>query len=208
MPGNLIDLLGWTASALVLATFSLKTMIPLRMVAIASNVVFFSYGMLDHLMPITVLHGILFPINVYRFLQLRVLVARTRKAIHSEVRPFPWERIVSLLETKHFPAGTILMHKGDLADRMYLILDGTVRVEGKGITLGRGHVVGEIGLVTSEHLRTETVICDTALEAGVLSEEKIWSLFFQNPEFGVFLIKTVTSRLLADARKPPAELID
>lgn len=69
-------------------------------------------------------------------------------------------------------------------------------------------MVGEIGLVTSEHLRTETVICDTALEAGVLSEEKIWSLFFQNPEFGVFLIKTVTSRLLADARKPPAELID
>jgi hypothetical protein len=34
---------GWFASALVFATFFMKTMIPLRLVAITSNIAFMSY---------------------------------------------------------------------------------------------------------------------------------------------------------------------
>ena len=38
------ELVGYLASALVFATFYMKTMMPLRAVAIASNVAFISYG--------------------------------------------------------------------------------------------------------------------------------------------------------------------
>jgi hypothetical protein len=65
----LIDLLGYTASALVVLTFYMKEMIPLRMVALCSNVCFLAYGGSLHLGPVIVLHTMLIPINVWRLIQ-------------------------------------------------------------------------------------------------------------------------------------------
>ena len=46
----LIELLGWLAAGLVLLSFSLKTMVALRVAAICSNVVFFGYGLMADLL--------------------------------------------------------------------------------------------------------------------------------------------------------------
>jgi hypothetical protein len=61
-----LNLLGYAASATVLATFCMRTMLPLRIVAICSNVLFTTFGALAHIYPILVLHIILCPINVVR----------------------------------------------------------------------------------------------------------------------------------------------
>ncbi len=68
---------GWLASALVFTTFFMRTMIPLRLVAIASNVAFMAYavlglryGVFGRLYPILVLHASLLPLNVLRLRQL------------------------------------------------------------------------------------------------------------------------------------------
>jgi CRP/FNR family transcriptional regulator, cyclic AMP receptor protein len=60
-----VDILGYAASAAVLATFCMSTTIPLRILALGSNVLFMAYGYVDHLYPVFVLHAILFPVNVY-----------------------------------------------------------------------------------------------------------------------------------------------
>jgi hypothetical protein len=60
---------GYAASSLVLMTFCMKRMVPLRIVAICSNFAFFTYGLLLHLMPILLLHALLMPINIVRLLQ-------------------------------------------------------------------------------------------------------------------------------------------
>lgn len=64
-----VNLLGSIASASVLATFSMDTMVPLRAIAICSNVLFVSYGALTHIYPVLVLHAILLPINCRRLMQ-------------------------------------------------------------------------------------------------------------------------------------------
>jgi CRP/FNR family cyclic AMP-dependent transcriptional regulator len=46
---NWIELLGYAAVASVLATFCMRTKIPLRIMALASNVLFSVYGYLDGL---------------------------------------------------------------------------------------------------------------------------------------------------------------
>lgn len=61
-----ITLLGWTAAALVLATFCCRRMVTLRMVAIASNIAFVGYGGLAHLWPILALHVLMLPLNGWR----------------------------------------------------------------------------------------------------------------------------------------------
>ena len=68
-----VDVLGYAASATVLATFCMSTMIPLRIMALLSNVLFCSYGYFDHLYPVLILHATLFPINLLRLVQLHLL---------------------------------------------------------------------------------------------------------------------------------------
>ena len=59
--------IGWLASGLVFATFCAKRMLPLRTLAITSNVAFISYGYHDALWPIVILHAAMLPMNVVRF---------------------------------------------------------------------------------------------------------------------------------------------
>ncbi len=66
-----IDLLGYAASAAVFATFCTNTMLRLRMVAIASNVLFIAYGLTGHILPVALLHMVLLPINVTRLIAIR-----------------------------------------------------------------------------------------------------------------------------------------
>jgi hypothetical protein len=63
---RLVDCSGYIASLLVFLTFYMKDMVPLRVVALFSNVAFLVYGGALHLWPVILLHGALIPINIWR----------------------------------------------------------------------------------------------------------------------------------------------
>ena len=67
---NWVEATGYLASALVLATFCMKTMIPLRCAAISSNIAFIVYGFYGGLYPVLVLHAIFLPLNAWRAIQM------------------------------------------------------------------------------------------------------------------------------------------
>jgi hypothetical protein len=77
---NWVEATGYLASALVLATFCMKTMIPLRCAAISSNIAFIVYGFYDGLYPVLVLHAILLPLNAWRAIQMLRLIKRVEAA--------------------------------------------------------------------------------------------------------------------------------
>lgn len=62
---NLTDILGYAAAFLVLLTFSMKTMVQLRVVGILSNVFFIGYSYFAKAQPIMILHLILLPLNIF-----------------------------------------------------------------------------------------------------------------------------------------------
>jgi hypothetical protein len=64
-----IDFVGFGASAMVLATFCMTRMLPLRLLAIMSNILFSAYGYLDNLYPVLLLHLVLLPVNCLRLCQ-------------------------------------------------------------------------------------------------------------------------------------------
>ena len=64
-----VDRLGFNASGLVLATFCMKRLVPLRVLAITSNVTFILYGYRAGIEPVLVLHLILLPVNAFRLTQ-------------------------------------------------------------------------------------------------------------------------------------------
>jgi hypothetical protein len=81
---TLSQALGFLASGLVLLTFGMRTMGPMRVAAIGSNLAFIAYGLQLDLTPVWLLHGILLPLNAYRLLEWQQ--ARRRQA-RGEARP-------------------------------------------------------------------------------------------------------------------------
>ena len=65
-----VDYVGFLAALTVLATFCMDTILPLRGLAIASNILFIVYGSAAQLYPVLLLHAVLLPINISKIFQL------------------------------------------------------------------------------------------------------------------------------------------
>jgi hypothetical protein len=63
---NLTEFLGYAAASMVLATFAVRSIITLRSLAIASNVLFISYALSAAIAPVLILHLLLLPLNLWR----------------------------------------------------------------------------------------------------------------------------------------------
>ena len=76
---NTWEAIGYVASMLVLTAFGMKSMIPLRVVAMCSNLVFIIYGLGLGLIPIWSLHAALLPMNAWRLVEAFELVRNFRR---------------------------------------------------------------------------------------------------------------------------------
>jgi len=66
-----IDFVGYLAALMVLTTFCMDTIVPLRGLAIASNLLFILYGIAGQLYPVLLLHAVLLPVNIVKIVRLR-----------------------------------------------------------------------------------------------------------------------------------------
>jgi hypothetical protein len=64
-----VQILGWLAAALTLATFVCRDMRRLRLLAMAANAAFIGYGAAAQLLPVLMLHLALMPVNLWRLAQ-------------------------------------------------------------------------------------------------------------------------------------------
>jgi hypothetical protein len=65
------NLLSYAASCAVLATFLMRTMVRLRLVAILSNLLFAAFAYIQHIYPVLFLHAVLLPINLWRLKEIQ-----------------------------------------------------------------------------------------------------------------------------------------
>src|SRR5499433_3551603 len=142
-PANWVHWVGYAASLLVFSTFYMKTMIPLRCVAIASNLAFLTYGYFAGLYPVFLLHTVLLPLNVFRLHQMRKLIQRVRRSL---TRDFSLEWIIPFVTREDFKKEEALFRKGDPADKLYYLEKGAVRLPEVDRTLGAGEIAGEVGV--------------------------------------------------------------
>ena len=200
IPLDPVDLVGYLAGALVLATFYLQTMLKLRAVAICSNVAFITYGALTGAVPILVLHTLLLPLNVTRLLQMKRLIRRIVASTHADKSLAP---MIPFMQITRFPANTVLFTQGAAADTFYYVVKGELTAVTHKVDMGPGSVIGEIGVFMPAHTRSDTVICKSDAELGSISAAKARVLFFEHPEFAAFLTRIIAERA---ARAVPAPL--
>ena len=193
---NWIDLLGYAASASVLITFCMSTMVPLRVVAIGSNVLFATFGAFAHIYPVLVLHVVLLPVNVARLVQILRLIKGVRAAQLSEMSI---ESLLPFMSHRSAKAGQTLISKGEKADHMYYLVSGTMNIPELGKVIEPGAVLGEIGIFARDQKRMATVICVSDCELYEMSESKAKQLYFQDRSFGLAVLQLIIARLTEDA---------
>jgi hypothetical protein len=197
------EALGYIAAILVLLTFSMTTMVHLRIVGILSNVFFIAYGYLSSAYPITLLHCILLPLNILRLTQLLALVRKVESASDGEIN-MDWLRSVST--PRLIKAGEMLFRKGDKADRMMFVMSGAFRIGDLGIEISKGQFIGELGLLAPGQARTQSVECAADSEVLEITYEQAKALYFQSPKFGFYLLQLVSRRLFDDVQRLEQEL--
>ncbi|MCI0546485.1 MAG: cyclic nucleotide-binding domain-containing protein [Candidatus Rokubacteria bacterium] len=193
-----IEVAGYGASVLVFSAFYMKAMVPLRAIAIASNVAFIAYGLGADLYPVLVLHTVLLPLNCLRLLQMRRMIRRVRAGLRDDPCV---ERLFPLMTPRTFKAGDVLFRMGDPARSTFMILSGSVRVDEIGVVLGPGSLIGEVGMFAPDGRRTGTAVCETDVEIGSVSDERMLQLYVQEPTFGLYLMRLVVQRLLVGERR-------
>lgn len=194
---NLPEIFGYIASGLVLATFSMRTMIPLRLVGICSNIAFIAYGFLAGLYPVLILHLILLPLNFYRFFEMYNLIREIRIAADSD---HELRALLPYMNSISRPAGSTLFKKGDSADAMYILTSGHIRLAELGAEINPGDMVGEIGMFSPNGARMGTAVCIQDCKLQRITAARVRELVYQNPRIGFYFIGVVTNRLLDDVK--------
>jgi len=180
------------ASIFVVATATMRTMIPLRIFSIVGNVVLFAMAIPSHNYLVMVVQTAMLGVNSYRLHQMLQLVRDVKKSVNSDLsmewlKPFMTERKCA--------AGEVLFYKDEKAEDMLYIVSGRYRLVESGIELPVGAIVGEFGMLSPSNLRTQTLEC---IEAGLIlsvSYSKVEELYVQNPAFGFYFLRLFSSRL-------------
>jgi hypothetical protein len=193
------DIIGLIALLLLLASAWMKTVDWLRALAIAANLAMIVYGLVAAQYPLAMLAVLILAVNGWRLYEMRTLGTVTRGATAASAAPVTMEWLLPYMRTLALPANSVVFHKGAEADAMYFISHGRVRFDELGVEMNKGALFGEIGIFSHDKRRTATAktLEDTALL--VISADKVRELYYQNPDFGFFIVDLITRRLIEDA---------
>lgn len=205
----LAHICGWSAAAASLFAFYSKTMIPLRIAIIAANALSIGWGIYTGNLPNLVANCILLPLNILRLREMQKLVGDVKKA-NRDALDYEW--LKPYMRMSEYPAGSLIFQKGDTGDAAYVIGEGQVNLPELGIILGPGTLIGEMGLFTEGNKRVSTARCMSDVRAWRITYSDFEQLYFQNPEFGLHLVRLMVRRMetnfarFAAAKKqaPPA----
>jgi CRP/FNR family transcriptional regulator, cyclic AMP receptor protein len=112
------------------------------------------------------------------------------------------EELVTLLQSRPVPAGTLLLHAGEDGDAMYLIQSGRVRIavddsEGQQIVLAelaQGDFFGEMSLIDGKQRSADAHVIEDA-QLSVLSRDNFLRYINTHPGVALEMLSAVFQRL-------------
>lgn len=199
-----IEAIGYAGTALNIASLSMRTIIPLRIVGVFSSLCFIIYGALIGSWPIIITDLIILPLNVIRLAQVTRLLDQVKQASDSNLS---LDMLDPYAHTVRYRAGEVVFAAGDASDYLLMIRSGQFRLKEADILLGENDIVGEMGFISPENARTMTLECVLDGEAGKVSYFDIRQLYYQNPQFGFAFMRLITNRLFQNIDRARAAAI-
>jgi CRP-like cAMP-binding protein len=94
--------------------------------------------------------------------------------------------------------GEFLFRKGDVADKAFMLTEGQIELPEIGRVLQPGELFGEMAMFTVGGNRTASAFCSKDARLLAITYEQFEQLYFQNPEFGFYLVRLIVSRFQAN----------
>ncbi|MEP7138084.1 MAG: cyclic nucleotide-binding domain-containing protein [Caldimonas sp.] len=194
------------AAGLTISSSFVKTMVPLRWLAVCSNLGFLCYGVLHPSFVMALMHGVLLPINCVRLAEMKRLTARVHAATSNKDTSAVW--LKPYMKSTRLKPGTILFHKGDEAEHLYILAEGHVEFIEIGVVIGPGQMFGEIAFFAPDKRRTLSARCTEECLILSINQSTVRQLYYQNPAFGFEIVGLVANRLSADVARLQDQLTD
>lgn len=194
---HLIEAVGWLAVMFKLATFSMNSMIWLRVLVILSSICFIIYSAVFQIWPLLVIETILAAVNAYRLYEL---IALRRLVTHmTDDSDADFSAAMAYGKKRVIAAGDVLFEKGDPVDSLYYLAEGLVEIEGQNVTVPAGNIFGEMAFFNSSAVRMATVRCVEDTVVYEVNEKRFTRLQYEDPKFAMSVMRLVTKRLVANA---------
>lgn len=195
---NIANVLALVGAAFYVATLMMRTIVPLRIIGIISITFFIAYGLVAGAVSTFLLYLLSLPINVIRLRQMLSLVKKARMSAQGDLS-MDWLR--PYMTPRKYRKGEVLFRKGDVANEMFLTVTGKFLVAEIGVEVPPGRIMGELGFVAPKNKRTQTVKCVESGDVLTITYETLLELYFQNPEFGYYLLSLTSERLLQNVSR-------
>jgi CRP/FNR family cyclic AMP-dependent transcriptional regulator len=193
-----IEVLGYLGAFLTLGTYSMKRMIPLRIIGICANCVFIVYGFLAPVYPQLLLHAVLLPLNAFRLREMLQLIAKVRTASQGDLN---MEWLKPFMTKRSVKQGQVLFRKGDISSAKFYTITGRYRLHEIEQEVGPGQVIGEIGLIAPDNKRTLTFEVIEDGDLLTISYPQVKQLYYQNAQFGFHFLQLISQRLFKDIER-------
>jgi Cyclic nucleotide-binding domain len=190
---TLANMFALVGAIFFVATLLMRTIVPLRIAALISNVFFIAYGVLTNSINTFILYCLLLPINSVRLYQMIKLIRKARVSAQGDLS-MDWLKPFMVRRT--YRKGDVLFRKGEPASELFFTVTGKLLVTELGIEIPAGRLVGELGFLSPDNRRTQTVECTQDGEVLTMSYDRLLEIYFQNPEFGYYFLRLSSERLL------------
>lgn len=190
--------------ALVMAGALVRTMMPLRWLAAASDLALIVYGVLSPSYSTLAAALLLLPMNIYRAVEVTRLARRVRSAAAASDHVRLW--LKPYMKARKLKAGQTLFKKGDRAEHLFLLVDGQLELAEIGKPIEQGRIFGEIALFSPSGTRTQTVRAVQPCTVLQIDDSTVKQLYYQEPAFGFHLISLLADRLSSDVERTQARV--
>ncbi|HEX2543501.1 MAG TPA: cyclic nucleotide-binding domain-containing protein, partial [Ramlibacter sp.] len=152
--GALLAILSAIGLGFALAGSFVRTMVPLRALTLASSVFLLASAALAFNLGAVLLFLLLVPLNAWRLVEIVRLTRRVSAAAAGDDLSGLW--LKPYMKRRVLPAGTIVFRRGDLADALFLLVNGKLQWEEIGTHQAAGQLFGEISFFSPDGRRTLT----------------------------------------------------
>jgi CRP-like cAMP-binding protein len=190
-----IVILGWLQTvASVISTYS-KTMIRLRSASVFANFVGAVVNGLGGNVSALVRHLLILPIDALRLREMLKLVSNVKNASENDLNV---EWLKPFMHPRRAGMGADLFVKGEKAHEAFMLIEGEIELVEIGVVLSPNALIGEMALFTQDGTRTATARCRTDCRLLAISYEQFEQLYYQNPQFGLYLVRLIVRRFEAN----------
>ena len=188
-------ILGYAAGGFGIYAFRARTMIPLRVAATCGCALGLAYGALRGAQPTIIVNAIMLALNLWRLAEMRRLIRDSGAAAGADpTRPEGYDWLKPFMHRVELPAGRVLFRKGEVGAEAFLIGSGEVHIPEYDALVRPGDLLGEIGLLATDNLRSATAVCRTPVRAWRVSYDELKELCLQDPQFCLHLATVIVRR--------------